>query len=76
MDQGVQENRAETVTPIERFLAPYGREIELQRVTYDNGYELLRLRIREGKRFTILELDAETARHWAGLMQQWAQEQP
>ncbi len=66
------DNRAETVTPLDRFLAPYGREIDLQRVTYDNGYELLRLRIREGKRFTIMDLDPATARHWADQMAQWA----
>ncbi len=62
----------ETVTRLERFQAPYGREVELAEVLYDGGMKLLRLRIREGKRFTILDLDPDTAAHWGGAMSAWA----
>jgi hypothetical protein len=62
----------ETVTRLERFAAPYGREVELQEVAYESGMKLLRLRIREGKRFTIMDLDPATAAHWAGAMRDWA----
>jgi hypothetical protein len=62
----------ETVTRLARFQAPYGREVELQEVRYESGMKLLRLRIREGKRFTIIDLDPETAAHWAGAMGGWA----
>ena len=36
---------------------------------------LLRIRIREGKRFTIFDIDPVTARHWAAAMQRWADTQ-
>ena len=62
----------ETVTPLERFQAPYGREVELQEVLFESGMKLLRLRIREGKRFTIMDLDPATAAHWADAMSGWA----
>ncbi len=62
----------ETVTRLEHFQAPYGREVELQEVLFDGGLKLLRLRIREGKRFTIMDLDPETAAHWAKVMDGWA----
>ena len=64
--------RGETVTRLERFQAPYGREVELQEVLYESGMKLLRLRIREGKRFTIMDLDPETAARWARVMGDWA----
>ena len=62
----------ETVTRLERFQAPYGREVELQEVHFEGGVKLLRLRIREGKRFTIMDLDPDTAAHWARVMNDWA----
>ncbi len=62
----------ETVVPLERFQAPYGREVELQEVLFEGGMKLLRLRIREGKRFTIMDLDPDTAAHWARVMGDWA----
>ncbi len=62
----------ETVTRLERFQAPYGREVELHEVLYENGMKVLRLRIREGKRFTIMDLDPDTAAFWGGAMSDWA----
>ncbi len=62
----------ETVTRLERCQAPYGREVELQEVLFEGGMKLLQLRIREGKRFTIMDLDPETAAHWARVMGDWA----
>ncbi len=62
----------ETVTRLDHFQAPYGREVELLEVLYENGMKVLRLRIREGKRFTIMDLDPDTAAHWAGAMSDWA----
>lgn len=66
----------ETVTSIVKFNAPYGKEVELQQVQYDNGFALLRLRIREGKRFTTMDLDPLTATTWAEHMRAWAAHQP
>jgi hypothetical protein len=53
-----------------------GQEIELQQIDHvEGGMSLLRLRIREGKRFTIFDIDPATAQQWAGVMQDWADTQ-
>jgi hypothetical protein len=50
-----------------------GQEIELQTVDFGaGGPEFLRVRVREGRRFTVFDIDAETAREWAGAMAAWA----
>lgn len=60
------------VTDIKRIDAPYRREIVLQDVLHESGMRLLRIRIREGHRFTILDIDAPTAQAWAQTMTEWA----
>jgi hypothetical protein len=62
------------ITPLERFTAPLGgEEIELQEVRHDaGGMPLLRVRIRERKRFTIFDLDPVTAGAWGAAMARWA----
>ena len=60
------------LTQIDRFEAPYGREIVLQKAEFESGMHLLRVRIREGNRFTIIDIDDETAEHWAKAMLAWA----
>jgi hypothetical protein len=37
---------------------------------------LLRTRIREGNRFTIFDIDPDTAQRWGEALLQWAREQP
>jgi hypothetical protein len=69
------EMRGETLTEVDRFNAPYGKEVVVQEVSYENGFHMLRLRIREGKRFTIMDIDPVTARHWGQLMRQWSEVQ-
>jgi hypothetical protein len=59
-------------TRIGTIAAPYGREVWLSEVDFESGMRLLRVTIREGTRYTILDLDAETAGLWAGLMSNWA----
>lgn len=63
-----------TVTPLDKFAAPYGREVILQDVEHESGMRLLRIRIREGNRFTIMDVDAETAARWGNAMTGWARE--
>ena len=60
------------VTDLVQIKAPYTRDVLLQEVAHDSGMVLLRVRIREGRRFTILDIDAETARLWGGAMADWA----
>ncbi|MGV0949658.1 MAG: DUF6967 family protein [Azonexus sp.] len=50
-----------------------GQHIELQHIDHvEGGMGLLRVRIREGKRFTIFDIDPATAIQWADVMQSWA----
>jgi hypothetical protein len=65
---------AELSAPLDRFTVPLGgQEIALQQVDHAaGGLSLLRVRIREGKRFTVFDIDPESARRWAEAMAQWA----
>jgi hypothetical protein len=62
------------LTPVARLRAPLGgQEIELQQVDWAvGGMSLLRVRIREGRRFTVFDIDAATAAAWAAAMSGWA----
>ncbi|MDO8905010.1 hypothetical protein [Hydrogenophaga sp.] len=66
------------ITPLDRFRVPLGgQEIELQQHDHDaGGMSLLRTRIREGRRFTIFDIDPHTAEHWGQALLRWAREQP
>ncbi len=63
------------VEALDAFRVPVGNQaIELQQVRYPGGgVPLLRLRIREGSRFTVFDIDAVTAQRWAQCMTEWAQ---
>lgn len=65
------------VTSLLRLRAPLGgQEIELQQLDYiHGGSSLLRTRIREGRRFTVFDIDAVTAGEWARTMGEWADQQ-
>ena len=63
----------ETITSLDDFDAPYGRRVELQDVLHESGLHMLRVRIREGSRFTIMDLDGETASRWGAAMARWAE---
>ena len=62
-----------TVTGIEKFSAPYGKQITLENVSYENGTKVLRMHIREGSRFTVMDIDDQTASKWGALMTAWAE---
>ena len=65
------------IIELAKFKVPLGsQEIELQQIDHvEGGMSLMRIRIREGKRFTIFDIDPGTAQHWAEAMQQWANTQ-
>lgn len=67
-----------TITPLEKFTIPLGGQvIELQQLDYDSGgMSLLRTRIREKSRFTVFEIDPQSARLWGEALLSWAQTQP
>lgn len=59
---------------LEKFSAPLGGEVELLEARYEGGVKLLRVRIRQGSRFTDLDLDPVTAARWGAAMTAWAEE--
>lgn len=65
----------EQISKLVKFAAPFGQEIELQQIVFNEGLPLLRVRIRERSRFTIFEIDAATAAQWARAMLEWASQQ-
>ncbi len=66
------------IVPIARFAVPLGgQQIELQQVEFaSGGLSLLRVRIREGRRFTIFDIDPGTAALWGAAMRDWAASRP
>jgi hypothetical protein len=65
------------IAALTKIKVPLGaQEIELQQIDHvEGGMSLLRIRIREGKRFTIFDIDPGTAQQWASAMQHWADSQ-
>ena len=66
------------LTPLAKLRVPLGgQEIELQQVDLDaGGMSLLRTRIREKSRFTVFDIDPQTAAAWGEALLRWAQAQP
>ncbi|MFA6311172.1 MAG: hypothetical protein WC681_06795 [Sterolibacterium sp.] len=69
---------ANQITPVDAFVLPIGKQaIELQRIVYDSGgMAQLRLRIREGSRFTVIDIDPISAARWGHAMVAWAEGEP
>jgi len=65
-----------TATRLDRFAAPYGKEVTLENVAYENGMRVLRIHIREGNRHTVMDIDGKTASHWAAGMNAWVDQAP
>jgi hypothetical protein len=65
-----------TVTELQKITAPYGRDIKLENVAYENGMRVLRIHIREGNRFTVLDIDENTSADWGAAMLRWAGQTP
>lgn len=55
-----------------------GQRIDLQQVDYAiaDAMSLLRVRIREGRRFTIFDIDPASARELGQVLIDWAEGQP
>ncbi len=66
----------EVVSERSQHKLPYGRTITLKNVIHESGFKMLRLTIREGRRFTIVDLDNASARKLADDLDGWANENP
>ncbi len=53
---------------------PYGRSLNIKDLSFESGMEILRLTIREGKRFTIVDLDKESAEKICNDISNWIDE--
>jgi len=53
--------------------APFGEVIELRQIIHESGVPLLRVIIRDGGRYTKVELDPASAHRWGTAMQHWAE---
>jgi hypothetical protein len=67
-------DEGETKTRLVTLKAPYGREVRLDDVRFESGMRLMRVIIREGQRFTLMDIDAATAKTWGEAMTRWAAE--
>ena len=62
------------IRELEVVQAPWAKTVELAEAEFDGGFKMIRLRIREGKRITDLELDFETAGALAEKLAAWSKE--
>lgn len=68
--------QSDQVSSLDKFTCqPFRQEVEVQQVEHGAGYTTLRLRIREGKRFTVFDVDAATAARWGQVLTDWARRQ-
>ena len=72
-----QTARMAETRPLASFSVPLGGQlIELQQIEHaPGGLALLRVRIREGRRFTVFDIDPASARAWGETMLEWAAQQ-
>ena len=67
------------LTPVASLTIPLGgQQIDLQQLDYalEGAMSLLRMRIREGRRFTIFDIDPASARVLGQALIDWAGAQP
>ncbi len=57
---------------MESIDTPFGEVVELRHILHDSGVPLLRVTIRDGERYTRIDLDPATAHRWGRVMTQWA----
>lgn len=60
-----------SITEIEVIEAPWNKTVTLQNIDYEGGMNMLRIRIKEGMRFTDLELDPGTVEHLNQSLSTW-----
>jgi len=61
----------DSISDLEIINAPWNKTVTLQEIAYEGGMKMLRLRIKEGMRFTDLELDSGTLKHLNAAISDW-----
>ena len=64
----------EIINELAKIEAPFGQEITLQDIKHESGLQMMRIRIKEGSRFTILDIDRDTAKKWGRFFNSWLAE--
>ena len=60
------------VDTLVELAAPFGQRIKLEDVSTTDGVRLMRIRIQEGSRFTVFDIDPAIAEVWGRRMTEWA----
>ena len=68
---GLALNINDTITNLCTIEAPWNKTITVQNLSYEGNMSILRLRIREGRRFTDLELDVHSLRKLNTVLSDW-----
>lgn len=63
----------EVVTDIAELNLPFNRHATVKNVEFNGGLNMLRLTLREGRRFTIVDLDQNSAAKLGALMVRWSE---
>ncbi len=63
------------ITDITNFLLPFNKTVDLKHVEYQGGIDMIRATFREGRRFTTIELDPDSARKLSTELMAWADRQ-
>ncbi len=66
------------VVELDEILLPYGHTAKLKEIEYENGMRILRMTIRQERRFTVLDLDPSRANELGAALMNWSKtaEQP
>ncbi len=62
---------SENVIERELHELPFGRLIKSQEIEHESGLKMLRLTIREGRRFTLIDLDESSAKKLSADLSDW-----
>ncbi len=65
---------SDEIRELTQFELPYSRKAELREVTFEGGMTMLRLVLREGRRITQIDLDADSAAALGKAMDDWARQ--
>ncbi len=63
----------EMIEDIVEMDLPFGRRASLKSIKYESGLHMLRLTLRENRRFTVIELDSSSAAELGRHLATWAE---